>query len=60
MPMGDSLREHDLPRLAAWGEQCVMCDLAELCRDVPVFGQGGAAGGFRPLILLRPQAINLS
>ena len=32
---GDSLRENNLPRLAAWGEQCRKCDLAELCRDVP-------------------------
>ena len=32
---GDSLRENNLPRLAAWGEQCSKCDLAELCRDVP-------------------------
>jgi DNA helicase-2/ATP-dependent DNA helicase PcrA len=32
---GDSLRENDLPRLVAWGEQCAKCDLAELCRDVP-------------------------
>lgn len=32
---GDSLRENNLPRLAAWGEQCTKCDLAELCRDVP-------------------------
>jgi DNA helicase-2/ATP-dependent DNA helicase PcrA len=32
---GDSLRENNLPRLAAWGEQCAKCDLAELCRDVP-------------------------
>ena len=32
---GDSLRENNLPRLPAWGEQCSKCDLAELCRDVP-------------------------
>ncbi|MCU1492903.1 MAG: helicase [Acidimicrobiaceae bacterium] len=32
---GDSLRENNLPRLPAWGEQCGKCDLAELCRDVP-------------------------
>jgi DNA helicase-2/ATP-dependent DNA helicase PcrA len=32
---GDSLRKNDLPRLAAWGEPCSKCDLAELCRDVP-------------------------
>ena len=33
---GDALRANDLPRLAAWSEQCSKCDLAELCRDVPV------------------------
>jgi DNA helicase-2/ATP-dependent DNA helicase PcrA len=32
---GDSLRENNLPRLDAWGEECTKCDLAELCRDVP-------------------------
>jgi DNA helicase-2/ATP-dependent DNA helicase PcrA len=32
---GDSLRENNLPRLAAWAEQCTKCDLAELCRNVP-------------------------
>ena len=33
---GDSLRENNLPRLPVWGEQCGKCDLAELCRDVPI------------------------
>ena len=33
---GDSLRENILPRLPVWDEQCGKCDLAELCRDVPV------------------------
>ena len=44
---GDSLRENDLPRLAAWGEQCSKCDLAELCRDVPALDKAArrAASG---------------
>jgi DNA helicase-2/ATP-dependent DNA helicase PcrA len=33
---GDSLQENNLPRLDVWGEECTKCDLAELCRDVPV------------------------
>ena len=33
---GDSLRDNDLPRLPVWAEACSKCDLAELCRDVPV------------------------
>ncbi|AWS41690.1 ATP-dependent DNA helicase [Streptosporangium sp. 'caverna'] len=33
---GDSLRDNNLPRLSVWGEQCGKCDLAELCRDVPM------------------------
>jgi DNA helicase-2/ATP-dependent DNA helicase PcrA len=33
---GDALRDNDLPRLAVWEETCSKCDLAELCRDVPV------------------------
>ncbi|MDH6462751.1 DNA helicase-2/ATP-dependent DNA helicase PcrA [Micromonospora sp. A200] len=33
---GDSLRDNHLPRLPVWSEHCGKCDLAELCRDVPV------------------------
>lgn len=33
---GESLRDNELPRLELWSEQCGKCDLAELCRDVPV------------------------
>ncbi len=33
---GESLRDNNLPRLPVWSEQCGKCDLAELCRDVPV------------------------
>ena len=33
---GDSLRDNNLPRLPVWSEQCGKCDLAELCRDVPM------------------------
>lgn len=44
---GDSLRETNLPRLAAWSEQCSKCDLAELCRDVPALARAArrAASG---------------
>ena len=33
---GDALRDNDLPRLLIWEDVCSKCDLAELCRDVPV------------------------
>ena len=33
---GDALRDNDLPRLPVWEETCSKCDLAELCRHVPV------------------------
>jgi len=33
---GESLRANVLPRLETWCDHCDRCDLAELCRDVPV------------------------
>ncbi|MFC5167209.1 RecB family exonuclease [Nonomuraea angiospora] len=33
---GDSLRDNNLPRLSVWSGQCDTCDVAELCRDVPM------------------------
>ncbi len=34
--VGESLRDNELTRLELWSEQCGECDLAELCRDIPV------------------------
>jgi DNA helicase-2/ATP-dependent DNA helicase PcrA len=33
---GESLRDNELPRLELWSDTCGKCDLAELCRDVPI------------------------
>ena len=41
---GDALRDNDLPRLPVWDEQCAKCDLAELCRDIPVEARKGRNG----------------
>src|SRR5262249_35475624 len=41
---GNSLRENNPPRLAAWSEQCTKWALAGLCRDVPASDKAAGRG----------------